>query len=116
MMLRRWSKRWRSDALLRLRPRLHRRVAEAERLALLEPGDLLEALAEIKLEVVPLRPAEMRRAQHVVHLQERMTAAGDRLLLIDVDRGIARPALLQRLQERARLDQLGARHIDEQRR
>ena len=86
-----------------------------ERLALLELDDLLEALAEIELEVVPFRPAEMRRAQHVVHLQKRMVAAGDRLLLVDVHRRIARPALLQRLQQRARLDQFGARDVDEQR-
>ena len=52
----------------KFRPRLHRRIAETKFLAVLEPDDLLEAFAEIKLEVFPLRPAEMRRAQHVVHL------------------------------------------------
>ena len=77
--------------------------------------DLLEALAEIELEVVPLGPAEMRRAQHVVHLQERVVAAGDRLLLVDVHRGVAGPALLQRVEQRAGRHQLGARHVDEQR-
>src|SRR3982074_3170292 len=49
----------------------------------------LERLAEIELEVIPLGPAEMRRAENVRHRQERMIAAGDRLLLVDVDRGIA---------------------------
>src|SRR4029078_4464666 len=58
----------RNDGQLSFRPRLHRVIAQSQRLTLFEPDDLLEALAEIELEVVPLRPAEMRRAQYVVHL------------------------------------------------
>src|SRR5687767_1914956 len=94
------------DPLLRLRPRFDRRVAQPQRLALLELDDLLEALAEIELEIVPFRPAEMRRAQHVRHFQERMVAVDDRLLLIDIDRGVARPAVLERVEQRAGRDQL----------
>src|SRR5436190_9374291 len=88
--------------------RLHCRIAETKFLALLELDDLLEAFAEIKLEVVPLRPTEVRRAQHVVHLQVWMVAAGDRLLLVDVHRGVARPAFFQGIEQSTRRDQLGA--------
>jgi hypothetical protein len=54
--------------------------------------DLLERLAKIELEVVPFRPSEVRRAEDVGHRQERMVAVQDRLLLVDVDGGIAGPA------------------------
>src|SRR5262245_9672340 len=101
-MSRRWSRRWRSSSSPR--PRLHVRVAEPQRLALLELDDLLEALAEIELKIVPFAPAEMRRTQHVRHLQVRVIAVDDRLLLIDVDRGIAGTAFLQSIEQCAGLD------------
>ena len=92
-----------------------RRIPEPQRQALLVGDDLLERLAEIELEIRPFGPAEMGHAQHVRHRQERMVAADDRLLLVDVDGGIAGPALAQRVQQRARRDQLGARGVDDQR-
>src|SRR5262245_4882558 len=95
--------------------RLDLRVGEAQRLALLERHDLLEGLAEIEFEIVPPGPAEMRCAQRVRHLQKRVVAAGDRLLLVDVDRRIAWPALAQRIEQRARRDQFGATGVDDQR-
>src|SRR6267143_7186577 len=71
-------------------------------------GDLCEGLAEVSLEGAPLRPAEMRGAQHVGHLKQRM-AGGDRFFVVDVERRVPRPPFLQRGEERTRLDELGAR-------
>ena len=44
-----------------------------------------------------------------------MISVDDRLLLIDVDRGKTRPAVAQRVQQRAWRDQLGARCVHDQR-
>src|SRR5262245_3901977 len=46
-----------------LRSRLHLRIDQPHLAALLERDDLLEAFGEVELEIVPLGPAEMRRAQ-----------------------------------------------------
>src|SRR5262245_21203675 len=73
--------------------RLHVGIGQPQWQAALIGDDLLERLAEVELEVVPFRPAEMGRAQHVRHRQQRVVAVDDRLLLVDVDRGIARPPL-----------------------
>src|SRR5262245_22707718 len=70
--------------------RSHGRVCQPQRHSALVCDDLLERLAEIELEIVPFGPAEMGRAQDVGHRQERMISAGDRLLLVDIDRGKAR--------------------------
>src|SRR4051812_3629289 len=64
------------------RPPGNRRVGEAQLASLGEGDDLLEAFAEIQLERLPFGPAQMRRAEDVRHLQQRMVAAGDRLLLV----------------------------------
>ena len=45
-----------------------------------------------------------------------MVATGDRLLLVDIHRRITRPALLKRIEKRARRHQFGAGDVDEQRR
>src|SRR5262249_26813983 len=89
-------------------PRLHLRIDQPHLAAVLECHDLLEAFPEVELEIVPFGPAEMRRAQHVVHFQERMVAVDDRLLLVDVDRGIAWAPGLERGEQSVRRDQLGA--------
>src|SRR5215470_2171903 len=73
--------------------RLHGRIPQPEGKTVLIRDDLLERLAEIELKVLPLGPAEVGRAEHVGHGQERMVSVGDRLLLVDVDRGKAGPAL-----------------------
>jgi hypothetical protein len=83
---------------------------------LFELVDLLEALVEIRFEIVPFGPAEMWCAQHVRHFQERMIAVHDRLLVIHVNGRVTGAALLQRFQKRAGLHQFGARNVDEQRR
>src|SRR5581483_2630729 len=94
--------------------RLYGWIAQPQRLALLKFDDLLEALSKIELEVIPFRPPEMRRAQHIRHFEKRMVAVDDRLLLVDIHRRVAGPALLQRVEQRAGRYQLGARNIDEQ--
>src|ERR1700690_2490840 len=71
----------------RLPPPLHVRIGEPHRCAVLEGDDLLEGLAEIKLEIVPFGPAEMGHAQRIRHLEQGVIAAGDGLLLVDIDRG-----------------------------
>src|SRR4029077_3984459 len=83
-------------------------------LAFSPAGDLLEALAEVELEVVVLGPAEVRRAKDVGHGKERMVRR-HRLLVVDVERGVARPPVPQRFEQGAGLDQLGARRVDEKR-
>ena len=73
--------------------RLHVRVGQPQRFAFRKRDDLLECLAEIQLEIIPFRPAKMRRADHVRHRKERVIAAGDRLVLINIDRRVpGRPA------------------------
>src|SRR4249920_389013 len=91
------------------------RIGHSQRQAALIGNDLLERLAEIKLEIVPFRPSEVRRAQDVGHRQERMIAVHDRLLLVDVDGGVAGPALAQRVKQRPRCDDLCARGVHDQR-
>ena len=73
-------------------PHAHVRISQPQWQALLIGHDLLERLAKIELEIVPFRPSEVRRAEDVGHRQERMVAVHDRLLLVDVDGGIAGPA------------------------
>src|SRR5690349_21207292 len=95
-------------------PRLHLRIDQPHLAAVLERHDLLEALCEVELEIVPFGPAEMRRAQHVRHLEEWMVAVHDRLLLVDVDRRIAGAAGAERGEQRAGPHELGARRVDDQ--
>src|SRR5215813_181351 len=84
--------------------RLNAGISQPQRQSALERDDLLERFAEIELKVLPLGPAEMGRAEHVGHGQERMVSVGDRLLLVDIDRGKAGPALAQRRQQGTRRD------------
>src|SRR5689334_2571452 len=91
------------------RPHSHVRIGEPQRKPLFIGDDLLERLAEIEFEIVPFRPAEMRRAENVGHRQERMLA--DRLVFVHVDGGIAGPALAQRGEQGSRRDELGPRGV-----
>src|SRR5579862_3354397 len=74
------------------RPSGYLGVGEAELATLGKIVDLFEAFAEIEFERFPFGPAEMRCAQRVGHLEKRMVATSDRLLIVDVDSGIARSA------------------------
>ena len=74
---------------------LHLRVGEAERLAGGEGDDLFEAFPEVEFERLPIGPAEMRHAQNIRHLEERVVSANDRLVLVDIDRRRAGTAGLQ---------------------
>src|SRR5262245_11266155 len=94
--------------------KFHLWVRKSYRKALLIGDDLLERLPEIQVEVGPFGPAQMGRAEHVRHRQERMISVGDRLLLVDVDSSIAGPALAQCGQQGARLYELRPRGIHDQ--
>jgi len=67
------------------------------------------------LEPVTLDVAEVRRADHVVHCQQRMAPAQQRLFLEDVDRRHARASGAQRGLEHARRNQPCATRVDQQR-
>src|SRR6266850_352788 len=56
----------------------------------------------------------MRRAHNVGHREQRMIRR-DRFLLVDVERRIPRTSVSQRFKQRAGLDELGARGVDEER-
>src|SRR5712691_9221605 len=49
---------------------LHRRIDGGK-----STGDLGEGLAEVRLESIPFRPAEVRGAEHIRHAQQRMVRA-----------------------------------------
>src|SRR5262249_62329529 len=91
--------------------RLHLGIPEPHRKALLIRDDLLERLAEIKLEVRPFGPAEMGRAEDVRHGQERMVRVGDRLVFVNIDGGIARSALAPRAPQGSGFRELGPRRL-----
>src|SRR5437016_4820496 len=94
--------------------RLHVRIAQPHRKALLIGDDLLERLTEIQLEVRPFGPAEMGRAENVRHEKEWMISVDDRLLFVNVDGGIAGSPLAQRAQQGSRYDEFGARGVHDQ--
>src|SRR5262249_57413003 len=75
--------------------------------------ELLERLSKMEIEIGPLYPAEMGRAENVWHGQEGMVSVGHRLVLVNVDGGVAGPALAQRREQGAPRDQLGARGVHE---
>src|SRR5260221_13655590 len=81
------------------------RIDDVDRLAGGEGVDLVEDVGELELVLVARDVAEMRRADHVVHRQQRMLAAEHRLFVVDVDRRLSRPARLYRRLERPRPDE-----------
>ncbi len=89
-------------------------ICEAELATFAEGHDLLEALTEIELESLPLRPTEMRHANDIGHLQQWVVAIGDWFIFIDIDGGRSRTPRLEGRDQRARLYQLGPRDIDQQ--
>src|SRR5437762_9428591 len=72
--------------------RKHVGVHDVDRLAALVGENLVEDVGELQLPLVERDIAEMRRADDVVHGEERMLAIGDRLVLVDIDRRLSRPA------------------------
>ena len=75
---------------------------------------LSNAAREVHLVAVQLDVADVRRAHRVLEPQQRV-ALQHRLGLEHVDRRHAGPALVERRDEGAFFDQLGARRVDEQR-
>src|SRR4051812_44313498 len=59
-------------------------------LAALVGDDLVEDVGELQLPLVARDVAEVRRADDVVHREQRMLAAEHRLVLVDVDPRLAR--------------------------
>src|SRR5258706_237519 len=60
--------------------------------------------------------AEVGRADHVVHVEQRMAGVAHRFFFVDVDRRLARTPRIEGGDERARLDQRRAAGVDDQRR
>src|ERR1700732_3655809 len=89
-------------------------ICQPQRQALLIRNDLLERLTEIELVVRPFGPAKVGCAQHIWHGEERVIAVHDRLMLVNIDGGVAGPAPAQRGEQRPRRNELGARGVDEQ--
>src|ERR1051325_5241327 len=72
--------------------RKHVRVDDVGRLPALVGEDLVEDVGELQLPLVARDVAEVGRADDVVHREQRMLAVHHRLVLVDVDRGLARTA------------------------
>src|SRR5262249_37502884 len=91
------------------------RIDYVDRLALQprhQPGDraAVDALVTLLLAV-----AEVRSADDVLHLEQRVGSAHDRLGFVDVDRREAGPAFLQRRDQRALRDNGRAAGVDKER-
>src|SRR5438046_8343532 len=91
----------------------HLRVYDVDRLAGGIRIDLVEDLGERDLVILARYVAEMGRADHVVHVEQRMAGVAQRLLLVDVDSRLAGPSRLERGDERAGLDPRRAAGVDD---
>ena len=94
----------------------HVRVHHVDRIAGRIGRDLVENVGELNLEFLARHVAEVRRADDVVHVEQRVLGVAQRLLVVDVDRRHAGAAGPQRVDQRAALDQLRAAGVDQQRR
>src|SRR3954470_8877847 len=94
----------------------HLRVHDIDGLAFVEGADLVEDVGELHLVLLARDVAEVRAADHVIHLEQRMVAADHGLLVVHIHRRLARPSRAQRILERAFLDQRRAARVDEDRR
>src|SRR4029077_16394085 len=77
--------------------------------------DLLEDVAELHLVFLTRDVAEMRRAHHVAHAQQRMVGVEHRLFFVDIDCREARTPSAQRIDEGAALDEWRAAGVDDER-
>src|SRR5262245_60277460 len=80
-------------------------IHDVDRRAVGERDDLIEHIRELDLVFVARHVADVWRADHVAHLQQRIVRIAKRLLLEHVDRGETRTALPQRRDKRARRNQ-----------
>ena len=89
------------------------RVHDIDRVAFGECHDLIEDVGELDFVFLARHVAEVRRADDIRHVEQRMRGVAQRLFLIDVDRRHAGPPGLQRCDQRARLDQASTARVDQ---
>src|SRR5262245_8038929 len=89
-------------------------VDDVDRLAGDVGVDLVEDLGEGDLVVLARHVPEVRRAHHVGHVEQRVGRVAQGLVLVDVDRRLARPPGLERVHKRAGCDERGAAGVDEE--
>src|SRR2546421_4681599 len=66
-------------------------IHDVDRPARREGEDLVEDVGELKLPLIARDVAEMRRADDVVHREQRVLGVQHRLLLVDIHRRLPRP-------------------------
>ena len=68
----------------------HVGIDDVDRMAAAPGGDLVENFGELKLVFLARHVTDVRHANNVRHIQQRMVRVAHRLLFIDVDRGHTR--------------------------